>query len=185
MTVAELLDILLDPDQDWNAPRTAPVLVCTPDGAHRWEIEGAHGTIAGSDPEIVLELKEHSVIEQTPDLQQAIHTADPDWDDDAPPRPLHDRVPWRIGVLDKDLLEDPDAIVDNASWIAGWYVYDCAALLEQLQAAQAEAQQLRVHQRALELQALAYRRARTGSTEEMNILQGLVEQVEQFGEGAR
>lgn len=59
-------------------------------------------------------------------------TPGPNWGDEEP-RPLLDRVPWRIGVLDKDLVEDPDAIVDNASWIAGWYVLDCAELLERLQ----------------------------------------------------
>jgi hypothetical protein len=53
--------------------------------------------------------------------------------DDEVTGPLEERVPWRIGVLDKDQLENPDAIGDNALLIAGWYVHDCDELLRKLQ----------------------------------------------------
>jgi len=56
MTVADLLEILFDPNPDWNVPPTATVRVGTPDGARTWDLEGAHATIAGPNPEIVLEM---------------------------------------------------------------------------------------------------------------------------------
>jgi hypothetical protein len=56
MTVAELLDIVMDPE--WNLPRHATVRVCTADGSQTWDLEGAHGRAGGPAPEIVLELKE-------------------------------------------------------------------------------------------------------------------------------
>jgi hypothetical protein len=58
MTVADLLDMILDPE--WPLPRTATVRVCNADGSQRWEVDGAHGRAGGPDPEIVLELKETS-----------------------------------------------------------------------------------------------------------------------------
>lgn len=56
MTVADLLDLLLDPA--WDLPRHATVRVGTADGTRRWEVDGAHGRAGGSNPEVVLELKD-------------------------------------------------------------------------------------------------------------------------------
>lgn len=54
MTVAELLDLILDPE--WNLPRTARVLVGTADGQHSWDVQDGHGRAGGPKPEVVLEI---------------------------------------------------------------------------------------------------------------------------------
>lgn len=56
MTVGELLDILLDPDD--LIPRTLPVRIGMLGHDLTWEIEGAHGALAGPNPEIVLEIED-------------------------------------------------------------------------------------------------------------------------------
>jgi len=56
VTVGELLDILLDPDD--LIPRTLPVRIGMLGHDLTWEIEGAHGALAGPNPEIVLEIED-------------------------------------------------------------------------------------------------------------------------------
>lgn len=57
-----------------------------------------------------------------------------------------DEVQTRIGILDKDLLNDPDVIFENASHIAGWYVHDCDRLVAELRAARGVVERVRAHQ---------------------------------------
>jgi len=64
-------------------------------------------------------------VEQLESARSSLH----DPNDENNTRDLLERLPWRLGVLDKDLLEDPGGICENAILIAGWYIHDCDQFL--------------------------------------------------------